>query len=79
MTRGYIGVVITLNTFSVQAQEEIRDDKLPIILINGKKVAELLLTHIHDTKKTLSTIVAEQDEWAKHNIGTNHYDTILLS
>lgn len=77
MNRGYIGVVITLDTFSEQAQEEIRDDKLPIILINGKKVAELLLDHMHETKKSLSALVAEQDEWAKDNIGTSHYDTIL--
>ena len=37
MTRGYIGVVVTLGTISLPAQKEIHDDKLPIILINGKK------------------------------------------
>ena len=70
MTRGYIGVVVTLNTFTSPAQKEIRDDKLPIILINGKKVSELLLTHINKSGKTLKEIVHEQGEWSKENIGT---------
>lgn len=77
MTRGYIGVVVTLSTFTSAAQAEIKDDKLPIILINGKKVSELLLTYINLSGKSLSTIVKEQDNWANDNIGTEHYDTIL--
>lgn len=78
MTRGYIGVVVTLDVFTKQAQEEIKDDKLPIILINGKKVSELLLTYINKSGKNLSEIVKEQDEWAKDNLGTLHYDSILI-
>lgn len=77
MTRGYIGVVVTLDTFTTQAQKEIKDDKLPIILINGKKVSELLLNYINKTKKTLVEIVATQDEWAKSNIRTVHYSSII--
>ncbi len=77
MTRGYIGVVVTLSTFTTAAQAEIKDDKLPIILINGKKVSELLLTHMNLTGKTLKEIVEEQDEWSKENIGTEHYDIVL--
>ncbi|MGQ3676881.1 restriction endonuclease [Tenacibaculum discolor] len=77
MTRGYIGVVVTLSTFTTHAQAEIRDDKLPIILINGKKVSELLLTYINLSGKSLTKIVQEQDNWAIENIGTEHYDTIL--
>lgn len=77
MTRGYIGVVVTLSTFTALAQAEIKDDKLPIILINGKKVAELLLTYMNLSGKSLKQIINEQDTWAEKNIGTEHYDTIL--
>jgi hypothetical protein len=79
MTRGYIGVVVTLDTFTKKAQEEIKDDKLPIILINGRKVSDLLLDYMNKTKKTLSQIVAEQDSWASQNIGTDRYDHILFN
>ena len=77
MTRGYIGVVVTLSTFTSPAQNEIKDDKLPIILINGKKVSELLLTYMNLSGKSLNQIIIEQDDWADGNIGTEHYDTIL--
>lgn len=77
MTRGYIGVVITLNTFTKAAQSEIIDDKLPIILINGKKASQLLLNYINKSGKSLAMIVNEQDEWAKENIGSEHYNSIL--
>lgn len=77
MTRGYIGLVITLDTFTRQAQQEIKDDKLPIILINGKKVSELLLNHMNKNNKTLKELVDNQDIWAKSNLGTLHYDSIL--
>jgi hypothetical protein len=77
MTRGYIGVVVTLDTFTRQTQEEIKDDKLPIILINGKKASELLLNYMNKTKKDLKTLVIEQDKWAEENTGDLHYDRIL--
>ena len=77
MTRGHIGVVVTLDTFTRQAQHEINDDKLPIILINGKKVSELLLNYMNKTNRTLTSIVEEQDQWAKINLGTEHYENIL--
>jgi hypothetical protein len=79
MTRGYIGVVVTLDSFTKPSQEEIKDDKLPIILINGKKASELLLNYMNKTKKSLSSIVQEQDLWAQNNIGDLHYDRILNS
>ncbi|WP_316788858.1 restriction endonuclease [Pedobacter frigoris] len=77
MTRGYIGVVVTLDTFTRKAQEEIKDDQLPIILINGKKASELLLNYINRTGKTLQEIVEIEDEWSKTNIRTTHYSSII--
>lgn len=78
MNRGYIGIVITLDTFRSAAQEEIKNDKLPLILLNGKKVSELILNYMNRTNKSLSEIVREQDDWAKYNLNTEHYDTILM-
>ena len=74
---GGSGYYETLDTFTRQAQREINDDKLPIILINGKKVSELLLNYMNKTNRTLKSIVEEQDQWAKINLGTENYETIL--
>ena len=76
LTRGYIGVVVTIGTFTSLAQAEIKDDKLPIILINGKKVSELLLTYMTLSVKSLNQIVMNQDCWAVRNIGTEHYSKV---
>lgn len=77
MTRGYIGVVVTLDTFSEHAQREIHEDKLPIILINGKKVSELLLNYMNEHRISLHELVEMQNSWSKENIGSYDYSTIL--
>ena len=56
---------------------EIKDDKLPIILINGAKVSELVLTYMNKHAVSLKEIVDNQDKWAKENLGSSHYDSIL--
>lgn len=40
LRRGWIGVFVTTGTFSKQAQIEIIDDEYPVILVNGKTLAE---------------------------------------
>jgi hypothetical protein len=77
MTRGYIGIVVTLGTISIPAQKEIHDDKLPIILINGRKVTELLLTYINEHQISLEELVKRQDEWALLNMGSDDYNSVL--
>lgn len=77
MTRGYIGVVVTLGTISIPAQREIYEDKLPIILINGKKVTELLLNYMNEHRVSLEDLVMAQDDWAQENIGGDNYNAIL--
>ena len=77
MTRGYIGIVVTLGTISIPAQKEIYDDKLPIILINGRKATELLLTYINEHQISLEELVKRQDEWAVLNMGSDDYNSIL--
>ena len=78
MTRGYMGVVITLDTFSEPGQREIKDDRLPIIMLNGHKVSQLLLNYINETRKTLNDIVEERDDWMKNNTKDhNDYDAVF--
>jgi hypothetical protein len=47
LQRGWIGVYVTTGTFSKQAQIEIIDDRYPVVLINGRTLAEevRLLAH----------------------------------
>jgi hypothetical protein len=78
MTRGYMGVVVTLDTFSEPGQREIKDDRLPIIMLNGYKVSQLLLNYMNETRKSLNDIVKERDKWMENNTKEhNDYDAVF--
>jgi AspBHI-like restriction endonuclease/restriction endonuclease len=40
LQRGWIGIYVTTGTFSRQAQVEIIDDRYPVVLVNGRVLAE---------------------------------------
>lgn len=48
LRRGWIGVYVTTSFFSDSVQREIIEDEYPIMLINGKKLAETLIKIMHD-------------------------------
>lgn len=43
LNRGWVGVFVTTGHFSVPAQRELQDDGYPILLINGRRVADTVL------------------------------------
>lgn len=47
LRRGWIGVYVTTSHFSEQVQREVIDDQYPIILINGKRLAEEVLDAVY--------------------------------
>lgn len=48
LIRGRIGVYVTTGYFANQVQQEMIEDKCPVVLIHGKRVAEELLRAVHD-------------------------------
>ena len=42
LKRGWVGAFVTTSYYSVPLQQELNEDKYPIMLINGKKVAEIV-------------------------------------
>jgi AspBHI-like restriction endonuclease/restriction endonuclease len=48
LRRGWVGVYVTTSFFSEAVQREIIEDEYPIMLINGKKLAETVLKILHD-------------------------------
>ena len=40
--RGWVGVFVATSQFSQQAQRELQDDGYPILLVDGRRVAELI-------------------------------------
>jgi hypothetical protein len=48
LKRGWVGVYVTTSFFSEAVQREIIEDEYPIMLINGKKLAEVVSKILHD-------------------------------
>lgn len=52
LKRGWLGVYVTTSYFSIKAQEEAIEDQYPLVMINGKKIAQLLCSLSHDSGMT---------------------------
>ena len=48
LKRGWLGVYVTTSYFSLQVQREILEDKYPLLLINGKQLAQEVNEIVHD-------------------------------
>jgi hypothetical protein len=66
LRRGWIGVFVTTGTFSRQAQIEVIDDQYPLVLVDGKTLAEQVLRmaaadHDGDLEALLHSTIADYD------------------
>ena len=68
LQRGQIGIYITTGTYKRSVQEEVAIDDYPIILINGRHLADLLIRYMNRTGKHIKTVLTEQDTWYDENI-----------
>ena len=66
LKRGYIGAYVTTSYFSEQVQREVLEDKFPVILINGLRLAKEVLLTVNesgyaDVKEFLAAIDSQHD------------------
>src|SRR5205823_5968167 len=60
LRRGWLGVYVTTSYFSVPAQREVIEDRYPIVLVPGLRIATELAAAMHDRKLTdLSDLLEE--------------------
>ncbi len=48
LKRGWVGVYVTTSYFSESVQREVLEDKYPIVLINGQRLAQEVLQLVHE-------------------------------
>jgi hypothetical protein len=66
LKRGYIGAYVTTSYFSEPVQREVLEDKFPVILINGLRLAKEVLSIVNeggyaDVRELLTTIDSQHD------------------
>ncbi|MDC5698726.1 restriction endonuclease [Intrasporangium calvum] len=49
LRRGWVGIFVTTGTFSRQAQIEIVDDQYPVVLVSGRRLAEVVRRIAHES------------------------------
>ncbi len=55
LKRGWIGAFVTLQTFTENMQIEVKEDQYPLMLINGKKVVEIVKRELYESRLDLNT------------------------
>lgn len=53
LKRGWIGSFVTLQSFSNAVQQEVIEDSYPLIMINGRKVVEVVRQEIYRTRMSI--------------------------
>jgi hypothetical protein len=56
LKRGWIGVFVTTSYFSEAVQQEVIEDRYPIVLIHGKRLAEEVIKVIHEEDKYANVV-----------------------
>lgn len=68
LQRGWIGVFVTTGVFSEAAQIELNQDKYPMILINGKRLATELRRLINREGVNLNMLLEREKQWYEANM-----------
>lgn len=67
LKRGNMGIFVTTGTYSPATQHEVILDGYPIILINGRQLADLINAYSIKTGKTIDDILQECDKYYDSN------------
>jgi Restriction endonuclease AspBHI N-terminal/Restriction endonuclease len=67
LQRGWIGVFVTTGVFSRAAQLELAQDRYPVVLINGQRLARVLFEVLTQERITLQDLLDRETDWYVRN------------
>jgi hypothetical protein len=67
LQRGWIGVFVTTGTYTRSAQLELYEDRYPLVLINGRRLAAELRMVTNTEGISLDELLAREDRWYAAN------------
>lgn len=68
LQRGWFGVFVTTGVFSTAAQQELYEDRYPVVLINGKRLARELRTLLNTEGTSLAELLERERRWYETNL-----------
>ena len=79
LQRGWVGVFVTTGVFSKAAQQELCEDRYPVVLINGKRLARELRILMNTEGITLAELLERERQWYETNLQPLEANRILDS
>jgi len=67
LQRGWIGVFVTTGAFSRAAQLELSQDRYPIVLVNGQRLARVLFEVLTQERVGLQDLLDRETDWYLRN------------
>ncbi len=79
LKRGWIGAFVTTSYFSEAVQQEVIEDRYPIVLIHGKRVAEevIKIVHAEDKYESVRDLLDELSDEYPNRIQQRQPEEIL--
>jgi hypothetical protein len=77
LRRGWVGVFVTTGLFSRAAQIELAEDRYPVVLINGARVAKTLFEVLTQERISLQELLDRETDWYVRNFTRLTPDRIL--
>jgi len=77
LRRGWLGVYVTTSYFSIPVQREVLTDKYPIMLVDGRRVAEIVRRHLTNSDTTLELFLEQLTNKYHTRIGFGDPDMVL--
>jgi hypothetical protein len=77
LQRGWIGVFVTTGIFSRAAQEELHSDRYPVLLINGKRLAQEIRMILNSEGISLEELLKREQTWYESHIQPLEPERIL--
>ena len=68
LQRGWFGVFVTTGVFSTAAQQELYEDRYPVVLINGKRLARELRLLLNTEGASLAQLLERERQWYEANL-----------
>ena len=78
LRRGWIGCYVTTGTFSDSTQQEVTEDRYPLILVPGRTVAQAVRTIALRDGISVETLLERVDETYEERLGDRDPEQVLV-
>jgi hypothetical protein len=77
LRRGWVGVYVTTSYFSIPVQREILNDRYPVVLVDGARVASVVRKYMLENGISIEALLDDLSNQYEGRIGFGDPDAVL--